>query len=68
MGSLHATLINRPTQSYSVPLETKTLSRRASDFQMCVFAANCINRKFLIDAVPGMSPYIPFGFILSRTC
>ena len=30
---------------------------RASDFQMGVLAVNLINRKFLIDAVPGISPW-----------
>ena len=30
---------------------------RASDFEMAVLAANLINRKFLIDAVPGISPW-----------
>ena len=41
---------------------------RASEFEMGVLGQNRINRNFLIDAVPGMSPYIRFGSHLSRTC
>ena len=41
---------------------------RASDFQMGVLAVNLINRKILIDAVPGISPHTSFGSHLSRTC
>jgi len=42
--------------------------RRGSEFEMCVFAANLINRKNLIDAVPGTSPHNPLGIFHSRTC
>ena len=41
---------------------------RASDFQMGVLAVNLINRKILIDAVPGIFPHTSFGSHLSRTC
>jgi len=34
-----------------------SLGRRASDFEMGVLAANRIDRKILIDAVPGISPW-----------
>ena len=42
-------------------------TRRASDFQIAVLAANLINRKILIDAVPGMSPHNPLGIFLSTS-
>ena len=48
-----------------LPLERR-IARRASDFEMAVFAANRINRNFFIDAVPGISPHTSFGFQLSR--
>ena len=39
---------------------------RASDFQMGVLAVNLINRKILIDAVPGIFPHTSFGSQLSN--
>ena len=39
---------------------------RASDFEMGVLAANRINRKFLIEAVPGISPHTSFGLQLTK--
>ena len=42
--------------------------RRGSEFEMGVLAANSFDRNFLIDAVPGMSPWIHLGDFLSRSC
>ena len=44
------------------------VSWRASEFEMGVLAANRFDRKILIDAVPGMSPWIHLGDFLSRSC
>ena len=41
---------------------------RASEFEMSVLAANRFDRKILIDAVPGISPWIHLGDFLSRSC
>ena len=44
---------------------------RASDFEIrlvAVLAANRIDRKNEIDAVPAISPYIRLGVILSTRC
>jgi len=40
---------------------------RASDFEIAVLAANRIDRKNEIDAVPAISPWIDLGAILSRS-
>jgi len=43
-------------------------SWRASEFEMGVLAANRFDRNILLDAVPGMSPWIHLGDFLSRSC
>ena len=58
-GSLRSTMIHSHLESKEPDKRTIAvkLYRRASDFEMAVLAANLINRKFLIDAVPGISPW-----------
>ena len=48
-----------------VSQECLLLVRRASDFEIAVLAANRIDRKILIDAVPGISPWIRRGIFLA---
>ena len=68
LGTAAATTELTDEHGSAIDTERHVKDWRGSEFEMGVLAANSFDRKILIDAVPGMSPWIHLGDFLSRSC